>query len=238
MSQQVALVTGGNKGLGLEICRQLGQLGYTVLLGSRNLERGELAAQALVKEGLDVHAIELDVLNKDHIGAAAALIETKYGRLDVLVNNAGVLLDGSDLDVEEVFRQTYAANVTAPYLLTFALLPLLKAAPAGRIVNHSSILASHEINSRPGFITGEWLAPAYNSSKSALNMLTVILARQLEGTNVKVNAAHPGWVKTDLGGPGAVMEVEEGAKTAVWLATVDSSGPTGGYFHKEERLPW
>jgi NAD(P)-dependent dehydrogenase (short-subunit alcohol dehydrogenase family) len=233
--QQVALITGANKGLGLEIARQLGQQGLTVVLGARQ-GKGAAPAAALRAEGLDAHDIELDVTNAQDIATLPTFFDTQFGRLDVLVNNAGVQLDeGPDVS-PDTLRQTYEANVIGPYAITQALLPLLRQAPAGRIVNQSSILGSlTAISQGQG---GSWATPGYTSSKAALNMLTVVLAQHLAGTNIKVNAAHPGWVKTDLGGDNAPLEVAEGAKTAVRLALLPTDGPTGGYFHDSERLPW
>jgi NAD(P)-dependent dehydrogenase (short-subunit alcohol dehydrogenase family) len=237
VSKQVAFITGANKGIGLEVARQLGAKGYLVVIGSRDAERGVKAAETLSKEGLDVRSIKVDVESESDIAALPKYFEESFGRLDVLINNAGVMLDSQDLTPEN-FRKTYEVNVIAPVFIIQALLPLLKQSPAGRIVNQSSILGSLTINSQPGTISTDWLAPAYNSSKAALNLLTVVLSRQLAGTNIKVNAAHPGWVKTDLGGQGAPLETPEGAETAVWLATLPANGPTGGYFHKQDVLPW
>lgn len=233
--QQVALITGANKGLGLEIARQLGQQGLTVVLGARQGKAAAPAA-ALRAEGIDAHDVELDVTNAQDIATLPTFFETQFGRLDVLVNNAGVQLDDGPDVSPDTLRQTYEANVIGPYAITQALLPLLRQAPAGRIVNQSSILGSlTAISQGQG---GSWATPGYTSSKAALNMLTVVLAHHLAGTSIKVNAAHPGWVKTDLGGDNAPLSVAEGAKTAVRLALLPADGPTGGYFHDSERLPW
>lgn len=233
--QQVALITGANKGLGLEIARQLGQQGLTVVLGARQGKAAAPAA-ALRAEGLDAHELELDVTSTQDIATLPTFFETQFGRLDVLVNNAGVQLDDGPEVSPDILRQTYETNVVGPYAITQALLPLLRQAPAGRIVNQSSILGSlTAISQGQG---GSWATPGYTSSKAALNMLTVVLAQHLAGTPIKVNAAHPGWVKTDLGGEYAPLSVAEGAKTAVRLALLPADGPTGGYFHEAERLPW
>jgi NAD(P)-dependent dehydrogenase (short-subunit alcohol dehydrogenase family) len=162
--------------------------------------------------------------------------EKKFGGLDVLINNAGVLLDFPGPVTGAILRSTYETNVIAPFTITQTLLPLLKKSPAGRVVNQSSILGSLEFNASEQ--AGDFRGPAYNSSKAALNMITVLAALDLKGTNVKVNAAHPGWVKTDMGGAGAPLEIEDGAKTAVELATLPADGPTGGYFHMGKSLPW
>jgi NAD(P)-dependent dehydrogenase (short-subunit alcohol dehydrogenase family) len=234
-TQPVALVTGANKGLGLEIARQLGQHGFTVVLGARQGKAQGPAAE-LRAQNIDAHAHTLDVTNATDIAALATFLEEQFGRLDVLVNNAGVQLD-TGFDVSpDTLRQTYEANVIGPYAITQAVLPLLRQAPAGRIVNQSSILGSlTAISQGQG---GSWATPGYTSSKAALNMLTVVLAQHLADTAIKVNAAHPGWVKTDLGGADAPLDVTEGAKTAVRLALLPADGPTGGYFHDSERLPW
>jgi len=234
--QRVALVTGANKGLGLEIARQLGAQGITVVLGARSVEKAQGAAQQLQTEGIDAHALQLDVTSAKDISALPNYFAEKFGGLDILVNNAGVVLDFEGDKTGDVLRRTYETNVIGPYEITRVLLPLLKASPAGRIVNQSSILGSlAAISSGQG---GSFAVPGYCSSKSALNMLTVIAALDLKGTNVKVNAAHPGWVKTDLGGKDALLDVKEGAKTAVTLATLPEDGPTGGYFHDGKTLPW
>ena len=231
---KVALITGANKGLGLEIARQLAQQGLVVVLGGRR-GRAEAPAAQLRAEGLAAHAVALDVTRAADIAALPPFLE-QLGGLDILVNNAGVQLDeGPDVS-PDTLRQTYEANVIGPYAITQALLPLLRRAPAGRIVNQSSILGSlTTISEGQG---GSWATPGYTSSKAALNMLTVVLAQQLAGTAIKVNAAHPGWVKTDLGGAEAPLDVAEGAKTAVRLALLPADGPTGGFFHDAERLPW
>ncbi len=234
-AKPVALITGANKGLGLEIARQLGQKGIAVVLGARQ-GKAEAPATVLRAEGLDAHAVELDVTSATDIAALPAFFEKNFGRLDILVNNAGVQLDNGFDVSPDTLRQTYEANVIGPYAITQALLPLLRQASAGRIVNQSSILGSlATIGAGQG---GSWATPGYTSSKAALNMLTVVLAQHLADTNIKVNAAHPGWVKTDLGGEGAPLSVREGARTAVRLALLPADGPTGGYFHEEESLPW
>jgi NAD(P)-dependent dehydrogenase (short-subunit alcohol dehydrogenase family) len=234
---KVALITGANKGLGFEIARQLGQESVTVVLGARDDAKAKAAAVKLKAEGIEAHAVKLDVTNDSDVEALPAFFESKFGRLDILVNNAGVALDLSGL-TRETFGQTYQTNVIAPYFVTQALLPLLKASPAGRVVNQSSVMGSMAAMSDPNGLPPEMAVPAYCSSKAALNMLTVTTARALEGSNVKVNSAHPGWVKTDMGTDRAPLEVDEGAKTAVALALMPDDGPTGGFFHRGEALPW
>ena len=237
-ANKVALVTGANKGLGLEIARQLAHEGITVVIGARDAAKGEAAANTLKSEGLDAHFVPLDVTSETHIAALPGYFADKFGRLDILVNNAGVnnaSVGGGKETTAQILRDVLEANTVAPFAITQALLPLLKAAPAGRIVNHSSILGSI---TEVGNMSPEWLGEAYSSSKAALNMLTAIQAKKLAATKVKVNAAHPGWVKTDMGGESAPLELAEGAKTAVMLALLGDDGETGGFFHAGKRLPW
>ncbi len=235
-ANKVALITGANKGIGLEIARQLGKQGITVVLGSRDPQRGQTAADALKSEGIDAHTVKLEVTDAGDRDAALTFLQERFGGLDILVNNAGVLLETSEGVTPESLSKTYDANVIAPYFLTETLLPLLQAAPAGRVVHQSSGLGSLATNAS-GDLPPAWMLPAYNSSKAALNMLGVIQAAALKGTHVKVNIAHPGSVKTDMN-PGGDLSVEEGAKTAVTLATLPDDGPTGGFFHLGETLPW
>ena len=171
------------------------------------------------------------------IAALPAFFDGRFGRLDILINNAGVMLEFGET-TPEIFRQTYETNVFAPWFVTRALLPLLKAAPAGRIVNHSSVMGSIAIVGNAAAFPLDAIKPVYCSSKAALNMLTVTTARELEGTRIKVNAAHPGWVKTDMGTDAAPLDVADGAKTAVALALLPDDGPTGAYFHLGKPLPW
>jgi len=233
--KKVALITGANKGIGLEIARQLGRQGMAVVLGSRDPQRGQSAADALSSEGIDAYTVKLEVTEAADREAALVFLQEQFGRLDVLVNNAGVMLESEGIS-PDVLSRTYDANVIAPYFLTESLLPLLKAAPAGRVVHQSSALGSLATNAS-GDVPLSWMLPAYNSSKAALNMLGVIQAAALKDTNVKVNIAHPGSVKTDMN-PGGTLSLVDGAKTAVTLATLPADGPTGGYFHLGETLPW
>lgn len=253
---KVALISGANKGLGLETARQLGRLGYTVLLGSRDPLKGEVAARQLRGEGrsneggsseggaIDARVVKLDVNRQSDIEAAAAMIEREFGKLDVLVNNAGVMIEKgwtrnttSETTMENL-RATFETNVFAAFALTKAMLPLLKKSAAGRIVNMSSILGSVSLQATQGSPTYNTKLFAYNASKAALNVLTISLAHELRGTRIKVNSAHPGWVKTDLGGSAAPMDPAAGAKTGVQLATLGDDGPTGGFFHDGEEIPW
>lgn len=240
---RIALITGANKGLGLETARQLGKAGASVILGARDLARGEQAAEALRRDGVDAKAIKLDVVNAADVKAAAETIGTEHGRLDILINNAGVnyedLGSNSTLTVsEEDLRRTFDTNFFAVVAVTRAMLPLLKKSSAGRIVNLSSILGSLTLHAQPGSPIDEAKGLAYDASKSALNAFTIHLAHELKGTGIKVNSAHPGWVKTDMGTDAAPMELADGAKTQVELALLGEDGPNGGFFHMGQTLPW
>ena len=241
---KVALISGANKGLGLETARQLGKLGYTVLLGSRDQLKGEVAARPLRSDGIDARVVKLDVTRQADIDAAAKMIETEFGKLDVLVNNAGVMQEKgwtqnatSQTDPVKL-RDTFESNVFAVVAVTTAMLPLLMKADAARVVNVSSILGSVSMQATKGSPTYGTKMFAYNASKAALNMYTIHLAHELRRTKIKVNSAHPGWVKTDLGGSGAPMDVVDGAKTEVELATLGEDGPTGGFFHMGNEIAW
>lgn len=247
MSQQkkVALITGANKGLGLETARQLGKEGITVLLGARDAGRGKQAEEELKKDGIDAHYIHLDLENPSTFKAVYAEIKTQYDKLDILVNNAGIQIENAGWGQNTVttstpadLRKTFDTNFFNLIELTQILLPLILKSAAGRIVNLSSILGSLELHASPSSPIYNSKAFAYDASKTALNQFTVHLAHALKDSNVKVNSAHPGWVKTDLGTDAAPMNVVDGAKTSVWLATLPADGPSGGYFHMQDRLPW
>lgn len=241
--KKVALITGANRGLGLETARQLGKQGITVLLGARDLAKSEAAAAELKKEVIDARAMKLDVSNAADYAAVAKLIEKEFGRLDILVNNAGIFLDSrgpnqTSKTSPEILRKTFDTNFFAVVALTQTLLPLLKKSDAGRIVNLSSILGSLALHATKGSYVYDAKTFAYNASKAALNSFTIHLAHELAGTKIKVNSAHPGWVKTDMGGDGAQMEIVDGVKTSVELATLPDDGPTGGYFHMGKPIAW
>ena len=240
---KVALITGANKGIGFETARQLGALGITVLVGARDLKRGEAAAAELKRESIDARALKLDVVDDGDRKAAAEAIGRDFGRLDILVNNAGIATEdmssNSTLTTsEETLRKIFETNFFAVVALTSALLPLLRKSAAGRIVNLSSILGSLTLHATPGSPIYSAKMFAYDASKTALNAYTIHLAHALKETKIKVNSAHPGWVKTELGGAGAPMEIVDGAKPSVRLATLADDGPTGGYFHMGDTLPW
>jgi NAD(P)-dependent dehydrogenase (short-subunit alcohol dehydrogenase family) len=242
-TKKVALITGANKGIGLETARQLGKLGVTVLVGARDLANGEAAVAELKKDGVEARAVKLDVNNSADYEAVKKLIEKDYGRLDILVNNAAVMLDGrkgneTSTTSQEKLRKTFDTNFFAVVGLTQTLLPLLRKSLGGRIVNLSSILGSNTLHATPGSFIYDAKTFAYDASKAALNSFTIHLAHELKDTKIKVNSAHPGWVKTDMGGEGAQLDVETGAKTSVELATLQDSGPNGAYVHLGKPLPW
>jgi NAD(P)-dependent dehydrogenase (short-subunit alcohol dehydrogenase family) len=242
MEKKIALITGANKGIGLETARQLAQKQITVLLGSRDKAKGESAAAKLKSEGLDVRPIEIDVTNEQSIRKAAERVEKEFGRLDILINNAGTMLDDNKKKVSEqsldTWRRTFDTNLFGLIATTQTFLPLLRKSGAGRIVNLSSILGSITYHATPGSPVYDFKTASYNVSKSAVNAYTVQLAYELKDSKIKVNAAHPGWVKTEMGGEGATMEITDGAKTSVELATLDNDGPNGAYVHMGETLPW
>ena len=242
-AKRVALITGANKGIGLETARQLGKQGVTILLGARDLAKDEEAAEVLRGIGVDARAVKLDVLNPTDYAAVAKLIEKDFGRLDILINNAGVNFEqlGANstlITSEDTLRKTFETNFFSVVALTNALLPLLKKSDAGRIVNLSSILGSLTLHAMPGSPIYEAKVFAYDTTKVALNSYTIHLAHALKDTKIKVNSAHPGWVKTDMGTDAAPMELVDGAKTSVELATLPADGPTGGFFHMGQPLPW
>ena len=230
---RTALVTGGNRGIGLEVCRQLGRLGYRVLLGGRDRESAEAAASTLRKDGAEVLARTLDVTDADNIRELAQAAEREFGGVDVLVNNAAVLLseDGDVLSVPlEDFRASMETNLYGPLLLCQALMPGMHLRRYGRVVNVSS--GAGQISTMRDY------APPYSLSKAALNALTRQLAHAGRGRNVLVNAVDPGWVRTDMGGRSAPRTVEQGADTIVWCATLPDGGPTGGFFHDRRVIAW
>ena len=241
--KEIALITGANKGIGLETARQLGKQGITVLVGARDTGKGNAAAEELRKDGVDARAIAIDVSDTASIGKAVTQVERDFGRLDILVNNAGVMLDDREKKPSEqsldVWRKTFDTNLFGLIATTQAFLPLLRKSEAGRIVNLSSILGSITYHAEPGSpVYDSKSYAAYNVSKSAVNAYTVQLAYELKDTKIRVNAAHPGWVKTEMGGAGATMELDDGAKTSVALATLGADGPNGTFGHMGKSLPW
>jgi NAD(P)-dependent dehydrogenase (short-subunit alcohol dehydrogenase family) len=242
--KRIALVTGANRGLGFETSRQLAQYGILVLMGSRSARRGRSAVRTLRDAGLSVEFIQLDVTKPDQIRKAAAAIRKRFGKLDIMVNNAGIAESEDQRSANSTgtisprsLRQTFDTNFFGLVELTQQLLPLIEKSPGGRIVNVSSILGSLTIHSKePG--RGSYKPFAYDTSKTAVNSFTIHLAAALSGTGIKVNSAHPGWVRTDMGGPRAPLSPADGARTAVRLATLGPDGPMGKFLHGEEELPW
>ena len=227
----IALVTGANKGIGLETVRQLASRGARVFLGARDLARGEPAAAALRAEGLDVTAVALDVADDRSIADAAASIQSATGRLDVLVNNAGIYVAGSaSATSRATLREVFETNVFGVVAVTNALLPLLKESTAGRIVNVSSEVASlAEITDPTSYLSG-MQDLAYQASKGAVNWVTIMFAKELADTSIKVNAAIPGYVSTDLNGNTGYITAARGAEASVALATLPDDGPTGSFW--------
>ena len=237
---KVVLITGANKGLGKEIGRQLGLLGYTVVLTARDEQAGGRAVAELKAAGCDAHTVRLDVTNPDDIARLVSDLETTFGKLDVLVNNAGIALewDGKPTSADKV-RRILEVNLVAPYAITEALVPLLSRSDDARVINHSSMLGSIGTAESVWEQVGDFMAVGYSTSKAGLNMLTVIQSKTLASKGIAVAAAHPGWVKTDLGTQAAPMEVDDGASTVVELVTVPRDQfPHGQLQHKGKRIPW
>lgn len=232
-SSRLALVTGASRGIGLEVCRQLARRGLRVLLTARDEDRGRRAAERLRQEGLDVQFHGLDVIDAGGIQAAAAFAERKLGGVDVLVNNAGVYPDegvpGLTVDFETV-RRAMEVNTYGPLRLCQTMIPGMRRRGYGRIVNVSSGLGALS-NMGGGTL-------AYRLSKVSLNALTVILADEVRGTGILINAMCPGWVRTEMGGPNAPRSIEQGADTIIFLATLPAGGPSGGFFRDRKRISW
>lgn len=241
---KIALVTGGNKGIGFETVRQLAGQNIKVLLGARNETEGKNAEETLRGESLDVTFIKLDISNSQDIENAKTYIEKEFGQLDILINNAAVFLDSAWFgnNVESVpmktLRDTFDINYFGTVELTQALLPLIKKSDAGRIVNISSVSGSFGVHLDENHWLYQLKPYAYSASKTALNQFTVFLANALKQTNIKVNAANPGWVQTSIGSDQAPLTPEEGAKTGVALAILDNNGPTGTFSQAGESLSW
>ena len=241
-SKKIALVTGATRGIGLETVRQLAADGVHTLLAGRSRESAVKAALTLQAEGLPVEAIALDVTDAASISAAATTVAKAHGHLDILVNNAGILADDPTRKVSEqtldTWRRTFETNVFGVVAVTQAFLPLLHKSQAGRIVNVSSILGSVALHGDPAAPIYDFKLPAYNVSKSAVNAWTVQLAYELRDSRIRVNAIHPGYVRTDMNAGEGAMDIPEGARTSVRLALVGEDGPQGGFFHFQDRLPW
>ena len=244
--KKIALITGASKGLGFETAYQLGVKGYTVIVTARTQQKSNESAEILKSKGINAVGMQLDVVNNNDIDNISKSINERYGILDILVNNAGVQLDfpgfmpGNSTETVsmDILKQTFEINYFAPIALTQKLLPLLKKSNAGRIVNVSSIMGSLTLHADLNSPIYGIKLLAYNSSKTALNQFTLHLAEALIDSPIKANSAHPGWVKTDLGGEYAPMSIEDGVKTIVDLSTLDENGPTGAFIHLGESLPW
>lgn len=237
----IALITGANKGIGFEIARQLGALQTVVLIGARDEARGDQAADALRAQGLQAAALRLDVTDGAAIARVAIQIEEQYGRLDILVNNAGISsrfrVAPSEVTVDQM-REVYDTNVFGVMAVTNEMLPLLRRSAAGRIVNMSSGLGSLTLNSDPRSEFGTYNIIAYQSSKTALNAITIAYAKELRDSGIKVNAADPGFTATDLNNHRGYRTVEQGAAVAVQLATLGADGPTGTFQDENGPIPW
>ena len=242
--EKVAFISGANRGIGFETAKKLSEKGIKVILGSIDLNKGKDALKKLSSEGFDADLVQYDAFDPESPQKVYDHIEKNYQKLDILINNAGVLLTGnlfvtnsssiSDKDLKDTFQTNFFAVVT----LTQKLLPLIKKSDAGIIVNVSTILSSLTLHSAKDSPISPAKELAYNASKTALNAFTIHLAIELKDTKIKVNSGHPGWVKTELGGPNAPIEVEDSYKTSLNLATLDDDGPSGGLFHEEDSIPW
>jgi NAD(P)-dependent dehydrogenase (short-subunit alcohol dehydrogenase family) len=247
MAQKIAFITGGNRGIGFQTAIELKDAGVKVVIGSRDLAQGKQAVAKLRAAGVDADVLQFDITKAEDAQAAYDYFNSHYGRLDILVNNAGIAAGvfpgtGPEHSAAQVsadlLHKVFETNFFAQVALTNALLPLIRKSPAGRIVNLSSILGSLTLHADPKSPIYHAKSFAYDASKTALNAYTIHLAYELRDTKIKVNSAHPGWVKTDMGGDQAPMELSEGAKTSAALATLPDDGPSGGYFHLGKPLPW
>lgn len=228
MEQKIILVTGGNRGIGLAICKQLADMGHKVIMGSRDLAKGKKAAESI--KG-DIHVRHLDVTKEVDIKNLAMNFRDHFGKLDVLINNAGLLIGNkgtTEVNIDEV-KRIMEANFYGPWRLSQVLLPLLKNSKEGRIINMSSAMGAWD-SLTDGYA-------GYRLSKTSLNALTVQMANELSASGIKVNAMSPGWVRTDMGGEEAPLSVDEGADTATWLATAETI-PTGKFFRDRQEISW
>ena len=244
---KIALITGANRGLGLETARQLSRTGVRTIIGARDPANGERAAAELGGEGLDVGWVALDVESVTSVRAAAKQVQDQYGRLDILINNAGILPEATagetagPLDLH-LFRQTFETNVFGAVTVIQEFLPLLRQSGSGRVVNVSTTMGSLSDQSDPASQYYEVVVPAYQSSKAALNGITVALAKLLSDTPIKVNSICPGWVQTDLGGPAnraaAPLTAEQASQIVVEMASIPDDGPSGGFFDRDGSIAW
>lgn len=242
--KKISLVTGANRGLGLETCRRLAEMDHTVILTSRDMTKGKAAAQNLSKKGLQIYYHPLDVTDIQSIQTIRTYVEDGFGRLDILINNAGIFLDTTDVtDLEtvqkltspfqakrEVLIQTFKTNTLGPFFMCQTFIPLMIKNRYGRVVNVTSQLGQLST------MGSGWTS--YRISKTALNAVTRIFAKETEGMNILVNSVHPGWVQTDMGGPSAPKSVAEGVETILWASTLPKGGPTGLFFKDKEPISW
>ena len=239
MAERIALITGANQGIGFEIARQLGKQGILVIASARDKQKGLAAVAKLQGEGIEAQSLVLDVTSQPTIDAAVAEVDRKFGKLDILVNNAGIVAERTPPTQSrmENFRKTFETNLFGLVAVTQAFLPLLRKAPAGRIVNVSSALGSLTSVSAPqSRFDNSYLA--YGASKAAVNSVTISFARELKDTAIKVNAAAPGYTATAMNNFAGIQPVDQGAIAAVRLATLPADGPTGGFFDKNGVVPW
>lgn len=232
-TDKIALVTGANRGIGLEASRQLAKIGITVILSSRDSSKGEQALIQLKQEELPVVFHQLDVTDENSIKQMEAFIREHYGRLDILVNNAGIFPDPMKNALDstvDMLRTAMETNMYGPFRLCQTFIPIMKKNNYGRIVNMSSGMG--QLSDMNG------CCPAYRTSKTALNALTRLFADELQGTNILINSMCPGWVRTDMGGPNAERSIEEGTNTIIWLATLPNGGPSGSFFRERQPIPW
>jgi NAD(P)-dependent dehydrogenase (short-subunit alcohol dehydrogenase family) len=233
LMDRVALVTGANRGIGLEVARQLALRGFTTILGARDAQKGEGAARSLWQSGLKVIPVQLDVTEQQSIEAVKHLVEERFGKLDLLVNNAAILYDewqrAENASLDTV-REAFETNTLGAWRMCLAFIPLLRKSGHARIVNVSSESGSLTVMGGG--------TPAYSVSKAALNALTRMLADELRDSRILVNSVCPGWVATEMGGSDAPRSVEEGAMSVMWAVTLPDDGPTGGFFRDGELLAW
>ena len=244
----IAFITGANKGIGYATAARLGQAGVQIVVGARDPEKGDAAAAALREQGTDAVALAIDVTDRHSVRAAAEVVRADHGHVDILINNAGILPEAAaahrvtgPMDLG-IFRETFATNLFGAVATIEAFLPLLLAAPAGRIVNVSTSVASLAEQSDPDSAYYGLIVPAYQASKAALNSITIALSKSLADTNIKVNAVCPGWVQTDLGGPhnkaAAPTTPDEAARIVSQMALLGDDGPTGGFFDEAGSVRW
>ncbi|MGO0059431.1 SDR family oxidoreductase [Brevibacillus fluminis] len=233
VNRKIALVTGGNRGVGYELCKQLALRGYTVILTSRDAEKGHEAAQKLNDSALDVSFVQMDVDTPESIRQAAITVNERYGRVDVLINNAGVYLDENEgmLTMDpSILKQTMTTNFFGAYHVIRSFIPLMQKQGYGRVINVSSEYGALSEMSDQG-------AGAYKLSKFALNGLTQLVAAEIKG-DIKINAVDPGWVRTDMGGPSAPRTPKQAAESILWLATIGPEGSNGEFFRDGKRIDW